>query len=398
MITPSLNLDFVSASLDSRITFARALNTASRVNSSGLFEVVNADVPRFDYDPLTLVCRGLLVEESRINIMPTSNVFTGWTNSGATVSASTETSPDGTTNATLVTGVSGNLRIHRLLTGLSNTSTYSFSWFAKAGTSNTITIDFVNVANGPVFNFSTGNWGASGAWVVGRKAFPNGWWLLTASLACNTTTAGPGFRVASAGATVHIYQCQIEVGTFPTSIIPNAGASPVTRNADVATITGTNFSGWWQASKGGVLVRARPGTVSGVRPWVQFDDGTADNIIALRGNTTNPELYIKATTDQAAIDAGAIAANTSYRLAGTWATNDCAASINSGTPVLDTSATIPAVTQMRIGSDGTNYLNGHIEAIEYYDQRLLDASMQVVSSPAGYRSIIGPVMRDTIIR
>lgn len=114
MITPSLNLDFVSASLDSRITFARALNTASRVNSSGLFEVVNADVPRFDYDPLTLACRGLLIEESRINIMPTSNVFTGWANSGATVSASTETSPDGTTNATLVTGFDPEVMYYRI--------------------------------------------------------------------------------------------------------------------------------------------------------------------------------------------------------------------------------------------------------------------------------------------
>lgn len=132
---------------------------------------------------------------------------------------------------------------------------------------------------------------------------------------------------------------------------------------------------------------------------MQFDDNTADNIIALRGNTTNPELYVKAGgVDQAIVGAGTIAANTSYRLAGTWNTNDCAASLNGAAPVLDTSATIPAVTQMRLGSDGTNYLNGHIEAVEYYDQRLLGASLQVVSSPSGYRSIIGPVMRDTIIR
>jgi electron transfer flavoprotein alpha subunit len=42
------------------------------------------------------------------------------------------------------------------------------------------------------------------------------------------------------------------------------------------------------------LVRALPGTVSGTRPLAQVDDTTADNIIALRGNTTNPELYIRA--------------------------------------------------------------------------------------------------------
>jgi hypothetical protein len=131
---------------------------------------------------------------------------------------------------------------------------------------------------------------------------------------------------------------------------------------------------------------------------VQFDDTTANNIIAFRGNTTNPELYVRAGgSDQAQIDAGTIAANTSYRLAGAWATNDCAASLNSGTSVRDGVATIPVVTQARLGSDGTNYLNGHLEAIEYYEERVPNSSLQVVSSVAGYRSIIGPVFRDTII-
>jgi hypothetical protein len=171
-----------------------------------------------------------------------------------------------------------------------------------------------------------------------------------------------------------------------------------TRNADVATVTGTNFSDWWQPGKGSALVRARPSVVSGTRPLIQFDDTTGGNIIALRGNATNPELYVRTGgSDQVQIDAGTIAANTSYRLAGSWAENSCAASINSGTPVLDGVATIPVVTQSRLGSDGTNYLNGHLEAVEYYDERVLDASLQVVSSTAGYRSIIGPVFRDAII-
>lgn len=40
-----LALDFTTASLDSRITFAGALNTATQVNSSGYVELVNADIP-----------------------------------------------------------------------------------------------------------------------------------------------------------------------------------------------------------------------------------------------------------------------------------------------------------------------------------------------------------------
>jgi hypothetical protein len=165
------------------------------------------------------------------------------------------------------------------------------------------------------------------------------------------------------------YGAQLEAGADPTSYIPNLATGTTTRNADVATIAGSNFSGFWQATRGGALVRALPSTVSGTRPLVQFDDGTADNIIALRGNTTNPELYIvDGGTPQAQLDAGTIAANTAYSLTGWWQTDYCAARLDNGARVADTSATIPTVDQMRIGSDGTNYLNGHIAFINYYDQ------------------------------
>lgn len=172
---------------------------------------------------------------------------------------------------------------------------------------------------------------------------------------------------SAAGSNTQIYGIQLEAGAFVTSYIPTTTAA-VTRNADVATITGTNFNDWWQSSKGGVLVRARPGTVNGTRPWVQFDDNTSDNIIAMRGNTTNPDLYIvDGGVSQAQIDAGTIAANIDYILTGWWATNDCKARLDSGAVVTDTTATIPTVTQARLGSDGTNYLNGHLASISYYD-------------------------------
>jgi hypothetical protein len=165
---------------------------------------------------------------------------------------------------------------------------------------------------------------------------------------------------------LYLWGAQLEAGSFPTSYIPTT-ATALTRNADVATITGTNFSNFWNASKGGAQVQAIASTVSGIRPLVQYDDGTANEIIALRGNTTNPELYIvDGGTPQAQLDAGTIVANTAYSLTGWWAANDCKTRKDLGAVVTDTTATIPAVTQARIGSDGTNYLNGTIATIEYY--------------------------------
>lgn len=195
---------------------------------------------------------------------------------------------------------------------------------------------------------------------------------------------------------LYIWGAQLEAGAFATSYIPTTSAA-VTRNADVATITGTAFSGIWRSGPGSILVRALPSTVSGTRPLVQVDDATADNIIALRGNTTNPELYIRAGgSDQATIDAGTISA-AAYRLAGAWQAGSAAASLNSGLAVNGAPASIPAVTQMRLGSDGTNYLNGHLQAVEYWPLRLSNAGLQTASSTAGYQSIIHPVSRDTII-
>jgi hypothetical protein len=55
-------------------------------------------------------------------------------------------------------------------------------------------------------------------------------------------------------------------------------------------------------------------------------------------------------------------------LTGWWQTNDCKARQNSGATVSDYTATIPTVTQARIGSDGTNYLNGHLATINYYNR------------------------------
>jgi hypothetical protein len=407
-VLPKLALDFTTALLDPRVTFARAGNTATRINSNGLIEVVNADLPRFDYDPITLACRGLLVEELRANLAVYSEEFilgSGWglTNANRVVAA--VSAPNGAASVIKLeeTAVSG---VHTAGTNIGAVAVgavYTASIFAKAAertliwiTANAEPFRYFNLANGTAAS-------PSNSTIVDLG---DGWYRCTTTFTKTNTNGNFNFGTATstatpvhlgvAGSGVYLFGAQIEAGAFGTSYIPTE-ATAVTRNADVAAMTGTNFSDWWQAGRGGVLVRALPSTVSGTRPLIQFDDNTADNIIALRGNTTNPELYIKATTDQATIDAGTIAANTAYRLAGTWATDNCAANLNGGVPVLDTSATIPTATQMRLGSDGTNYLNGHLQSIEYYNERILNSNLQVVSSPAGYRSIIGPVLRDSII-
>ena len=105
-ISPSLNLNFArSKTLDPRITFSRT-TTATRMNEVGLIEVVDADKPRFDheYDPVSgnVKSLGLLIEDSRTNLLKRSEDFTLITEGGqwaevgdgVTITTDQEISPD----------------------------------------------------------------------------------------------------------------------------------------------------------------------------------------------------------------------------------------------------------------------------------------------------------------
>jgi hypothetical protein len=379
MITPSFALNLTTASLDPRVTFTRVGNTATIVNASGFIESVNADTPRFNYNPITLACNGLLIEESRTNLCYPSDTFgTPWVLNGAFIDTNVTPAPTGTS-------VGSKLREATTTGGHSVRFSYtkvigvpiSFSVYAKADqrTRISITVDagFGNVT----FDLSTGTIVAGANGTITNAG--NGWYRCSISkltqfsllAGCIISLVSTGTTISYTGVADHgafIWGAQFEDEIFPTSYIPTTTGA-VTRNADVATMTGTNFSDFWQATRGGASVLATPSTVSGIRPLVQFDDNTANEIIALRGNTTNPELYIvDGGTPQAQIDAGTIAANTPYSLTGWWQENNSFAQINTQVSVRDNTVTIPTVTQARIGSDGTNYLNGTIAAIYYYDE------------------------------
>ena len=103
---PSLNLNFArSKTLDPRITFSRPQtgNGVTYVDEDGLIKYASADEPRFDHDPETGECLGLLIEESRQNLLLRSEEFDNgyWNIENASGSASKGSAniiaaPDGT--------------------------------------------------------------------------------------------------------------------------------------------------------------------------------------------------------------------------------------------------------------------------------------------------------------
>ena len=399
-VLPKMALDFTTGALDSRVTFTRSGAIATRVNASGFVETVSANTARFDYNAVTLACNGLLIEEARTNLLFYSeelDVIANWTPVGSTVSANVIAAPTNAQTADKITETA--TTANHLITqvsALTSGTTYTYSVFLKKAERGFALIAFTTAfpTTSVQINLTTGaiTTGTGTPLNAFSKDYGNGWFRVGFTLtATSTATASINVYISTDGlwanrtyagngtSGIYVWGSQLEAAAFATSYIPTT-ASQITRTADVAVMTGTNFSDWYSANVGGLVVRVLPSTVISTRPAIQFDDTTANEIIALRGNTTNPELYIvDGGTPQAQIDAGTISANTVYNLGAAFAANNCAASVDGNAVVTDTSATMPTVTQARLGSDGTNYLNGHLQTVRSWPQRIIDAEIQSFS-------------------
>jgi hypothetical protein len=148
--------------------------------------------PRFDYDPVTLAARGLLVEESRTNLLLYSEQFdnAAWDKVDSTITSNSVASPDGTISAdTLTQSATGVARVRQIQT-LTSSQPYTLSCFAKAGTSNYIALIYsetnwecyakVNLATGAIVE--AGNFFGRSTYLSSSiTALANGWYRITLS-------------------------------------------------------------------------------------------------------------------------------------------------------------------------------------------------------------------------
>ena len=244
-VLPKLALNFTTASLDSRVTFTRSGNTATVVNSSGFIAPINADLPRFDYDPVTLACKGLLIEEARTNLALYSEDFTNafWTKGGtSSISATLITSPANTATANILVGADGTDRngnvLLRTYTGLTSGASYTVSYYVIGQGGTTATL-YARDA-------TTGAFGGTTLALTGT------WQRITRTITLGASTTACNTYLGNTNGDIGVWGGQFELGAFATSYIPTE-ASALTRNADVATMTGTNFSDWFNATEGTIF-------------------------------------------------------------------------------------------------------------------------------------------------
>ncbi len=267
-----------ASTLAGLVTFTRA-SGGGRFNASGVYEWLGNDVPRLDYDPVTLQPRGILIEEQRTNLLTYSEQFDNaiWTKSNATITPNAVVAPDGTPtgDSLIVSAVAGEHRLARTNLGSTDVRVQNtLSIYVKNMGQSIVRLYIRNWATAAsfvrcTFNLTDGSF--SGLSIGGNGSSPsaridhvgNGWYRCAlsgiADSAAGTVRADVFVLDSSENESytgdgysgIYIWGAQLEAGEFPTSYIPTE-ASQVTRSADVASVN--TLSPWYNPASGTFVV------------------------------------------------------------------------------------------------------------------------------------------------
>ena len=421
-IEPSLKLDFANArALDPRITFARA-STATYVGRDGLIKYAGDDEARFDHDPVTGGSLGLLIEESRTNILKgtsTAGNFTGgngyWTIGGTrSTQGSNQLAPDGTISAfsNAYNGTSGDAAIYYSENGNSdgsqaptvNSTLYTLSVFAKVPSGNNyiqgVYVRTYSPEHSAIFNLKTGTIiGTNEGTTTNRmEAYPNGWYRCSITFTSGTdgnqgvqfyltnSSNGTALNDPSAnGEALYYWAPQLEAGSFPTSYIPTSGAS-ATRATDIAKITGTNFTDFYNQTEGTIFFNYKnlstdTSTIRGV--WgLENSVGPVSGIRSPQSGATRIRLFYNnnfssSTSNLFLIDTNYKKGVVAYNQTENRLMMDGTSDFVSATHTNDNT-----IVALSIGSrtiNGDSPLGGHIKSFSYYPKRLTNTQLQTLT-------------------
>lgn len=407
---PSLLLDFLSGSLDSRITFTRA-STATYFDSAGVLQSASNDVARFDYNPATLAPLGLLIEESRTNSIRNNTMQGAVAGTPGTLPTNwgTFTVLTGLTREIVGTGTESGITYIDIRLSGTPSGAGSYNFYAETSTG-VAALNGQTWTNSGYFKLQAGTLtGITSVRLYFQENNSGGGYLTEqnigitnpTSAALNTQRASatrtlnqattaflmPGFNLLLTGAaidiTLRIGPPQLEQGAFATSVIPTT-TTALTRAADVASVN--TLTPWFNASAGTLFVEAvtSPG-LSSFPTQLSISDGTANNKISTYLHTSGYYSNIRSGgTVQG--DPGVLTAPTVgsvYKFAVGVETNNAISSANGTLGSADTTITMPVgVNQLRIGANetGGTYSNTWLRRITYYPRRLSNAELQAITA------------------
>jgi len=194
-----------------------------------------------------------------------------------------------------------------------------------------------------------------------------------------TLTFTPTAGTLTLTVTGTVQNAQLELGAFPTSYIPTTSAT-ATRAADVASMTGSNFSGWYSQSEGTMLLdySTFANVIGSVSRVFYISDGTLNNSHDVFGTLETRAVCTKAGVSQADTLGVVTNSSTRGRIVYSYAENNWAYVVKGGVATVDNSVSIPSVTQLNIFDrhDAVRKNSGHIRKLAYYPKKLSNTELQ----------------------
>jgi hypothetical protein len=381
------------AQLEQSATVGEYIPTTGTINSA----------PRFDHDPTTGESLGLLVEEQRTNSLLWSEDFSNWTVNNGSVQSNVITAPDGnvTADKLVENSSTGNKEVRRGSITFTSGTSLTYSCFVKASERSLFrlsatsaffgsgTTAYFDLTSGTVYS-TTG--GVTSASII---PYPNGWYRCIATMLPTSSGTGSVFiTLILSGDTsdytgdgtsgIYLWGAQLEAGAFPTSYIPTTTAA-VTRSADVASITGSNFSPWYNQAEGTVFadVASAPNNTI-VQLVTDISDGSGSERMFIRrtGSGSLAFAVVDGAVTQADVGAGTvISGGARFAMAAAYRLNSVNLATNGQIGTEDTFATIPTSNRMFIAQNlvSAQQANGTIRRLTYWPQRLSNSTLQQIT-------------------
>ena len=347
------------------------------------------NAPRFDFNPTTGESLGLLIEQSSTNLLTYSQDFSNasWVKNACSITTGADIAPDGTqTFQKLVEDAT--TAIHRIQQNYTTTavgttlSVYakqaerSIVYFTVTDVSGTTKYAWFNLATGAVLTVNSGLTGtitSVGNGVYRCSISYTGFAGTSANYIGVTTADGVVSYTGNGTSGVYIWGAQLEALAFPTSYIPTTSAQ-VTRASDNASMTGTNFSSWYNQGQGTIFTDVSSSLGTSGRSF-SIDDGTTANQVAIGYDTSRVRVN--------SVDIGNFYTTTSIvgkRLIA-YSINQQLAS-NAGASVSSTNnGSLPTtINTLRIGaSNAVTLLNGSIKKLAFYPQIVTTSQSQALT-------------------
>ena len=365
-------------------------SAATRINKDGLIETVASGVSRLNYpliDGVVNGCPSHLLEPSRSNLIPYSEVYNNWNKVSLTNSSVNELNPYGTLNTQKILQISsgGFLRHLRTING-----NETISVFVKKDSS-----DFARLwagGNSVYFNIVNGTIESeSGSQITNKSIinYGNGWFKI--SISVNSTSSNFRIYPATSGNSssginsLFVWGAQLEQGSYATSYIPTSG-SAVTRSAETAT--GAGDASTFNDSEGVLMVEISALTNNQTNRLISLTNGSSSQRISLfysqdSSNEVKGIVFVGGVA-VGEVEYNSIDITTNLKVALKYKANDLALWINGIKVITDNLTSTP------IGLDTLNFdlgisssvlpFYGSTKQLQYFDSALNDSDLETLTS------------------